>query len=47
VLDLIDALQGEFGFALVVATHDPDVAARRERAVEMHDGRIASEQVAA
>jgi len=47
VLDLIDALQGEFGFALVVATHDPDVAARLERAVEMHDGRIASEQVAA
>lgn len=47
VLDLIDVLQREFGFALVVATHDPDVAARLERAVEMHDGRIAREQVAA
>ena len=32
VLDLIDALQGEFGFALVVATHDADVAARLRRA---------------
>jgi putative ABC transport system ATP-binding protein len=47
VLDLIEALQREFGFALVVATHDPDVAARLERAVEMHDGKIAREQVAA
>ena len=47
VLDLIDALQREFGFALVVATHDPDVAARLDRAVEMLDGRIGSEQVAA
>ena len=47
VLDLIDVLQREFGFALVVATHDPDVAARLDRAVEMHDGRIAREQVAA
>jgi len=40
VLDLIDALQAERGFALAVATHDPDVAARMERAVELHDGRI-------
>ncbi len=40
VLDLLDALQSELGFALVVATHDPDVAARMERAVELHDGRI-------
>ena len=40
VLDLIEALQREFGFALVVATHDPDVAARLEREVELSDGRI-------
>ena len=40
VLDLIQALQQEFGFALVLATHDPDVAARFGRAVELHDGRI-------
>src|SRR2546423_1028481 len=43
VLDLINALHREFGFALVVATHDPDVAARLDRAVEMHDGRIGSQ----
>lgn len=40
VLDLIGALQRELGFALVVATHDADVAARLERAVELHDGRV-------
>jgi putative ABC transport system ATP-binding protein len=40
VLDLIDALHGEFGFAQVTATHDADVAARYERAVVVADGRI-------
>jgi putative ABC transport system ATP-binding protein len=40
VLDLIDALRAEFGFALVVATHDADVAARYERTIELADGRI-------
>ena len=44
VLDLIDALQREFEFALVVATHDADVAARLERAVELEDGRIVREE---
>ena len=44
VLDLIEALQHEFGFALVVATHDPDVAARLERAVELEDGTILREE---
>jgi len=44
VLDLIDALQREFGFALVVATHDADVAARLDRAVELEDGTILSEE---
>ncbi len=43
VLALIDALQREFRFALVLATHDPDVAARMEREVELHDGRILDE----
>jgi predicted ABC-type transport system involved in lysophospholipase L1 biosynthesis ATPase subunit len=41
VLDLIDALHGEFGFAQVTATHDADVAARYERVVGLADGRIA------
>jgi putative ABC transport system ATP-binding protein len=43
VLDLIDALRVELGFALVIATHDPSVAARCVRIVELHDGRIVSE----
>jgi putative ABC transport system ATP-binding protein len=40
VLDLIQALQEEFAFALVIATHDADVAARLRRSVELHDGKI-------
>ena len=44
VLDLIEALQRELEFALVVATHDPDVAARLERAVELEDGTIVGEE---
>jgi putative ABC transport system ATP-binding protein len=40
VLDLIEALQAEFGFALAIATHDADVAARLRRSVELHDGRV-------
>jgi putative ABC transport system ATP-binding protein len=43
VLDLIDALQHRFGFALVTATHDRAVAARYERALELADGRFVSE----
>ncbi len=43
VLDLIDALQAEFGFALVTATHDADVAARAARMVELIDGRVRGE----
>jgi putative ABC transport system ATP-binding protein len=44
VLDLIDALQGELGFALVIATHDVDIAARLRREVELHDGRIVRQE---
>jgi predicted ABC-type transport system involved in lysophospholipase L1 biosynthesis ATPase subunit len=40
ILDLIEALQGEFGFALTIATHDADVAARMRRSVEIHDGSV-------
>jgi predicted ABC-type transport system involved in lysophospholipase L1 biosynthesis ATPase subunit len=43
VLDLIDALQDELGFAIVVATHDPEVAARFHREVELDDGAIVRE----
>ena len=45
VLDLVWALQGELGFALVLATHDADVAARAERVVTLEDGRVVSEEV--
>jgi len=47
VLELLEALQREFGFALVVATHDADVAARLGRAVQLHDGRVLAAEVAA
>lgn len=44
VLDLIDALQREFGFALVTATHDAEVAARHDRAVGLADGVVTGEE---
>ncbi|OLE35838.1 MAG: hypothetical protein AUG48_09635 [Actinobacteria bacterium 13_1_20CM_3_68_9] len=43
VLDLIDALHEELGFAQVTATHDVDVAARFDRAVGLADGRVTGE----
>ena len=47
VLDLIDALQHQFGFGLLVATHDVDVAARFPRQVELHDGRVVRQEALA
>jgi len=44
VLDLIDALQRELGFAIVLATHDPDVAARARRVVTLEDGRVVGDE---
>jgi lipoprotein-releasing system ATP-binding protein len=44
VLDLIDALQARFGFALLIATHDADVGARAQRLVTMEDGSIVSDE---
>jgi putative ABC transport system ATP-binding protein len=40
VLDLIDAVQREYGFALVTATHDEGVAARHGRVLQLEDGRV-------
>src|SRR5438445_1948538 len=40
VLDLIEALRAEYDFTLVVATHDTDLAARLERSIDIHDGRV-------
>jgi ABC-type lipoprotein export system ATPase subunit len=47
VLDLIDALQTELGFAMAIATHDAGVAARFDRVLELRDGRIAREEALA
>jgi len=44
VLDLLDALHREFGFALVVATHDADVAAMTDRAVGLADGHLTGQE---
>jgi putative ABC transport system ATP-binding protein len=43
VLDLIEALQQEYGFALVTATHDEDVASRHGRVLELNEGRVVGE----
>lgn len=45
VLDLIDALQAELGFALIVATHAVDVAARYDRELELEDGHVVHEGI--
>ena len=42
VLDLIDALQREYGFALVTATHDETVADRHDRVLQLEEGRVVS-----
>ena len=47
VLELLQALQREFRLALVVATHDADLAARLHRSIQLHDGRLQSAEVAA
>jgi ABC-type lipoprotein export system ATPase subunit len=43
VLDMIDRLQSQFGFTLVVATHDADAAARFGRVIELRDGHLVEE----
>jgi putative ABC transport system ATP-binding protein len=44
VLDLIYALQERFGFALVTATHDVDVAARADRMITLADGEVLDQE---
>jgi predicted ABC-type transport system involved in lysophospholipase L1 biosynthesis ATPase subunit len=44
VLDLIEALHHRLGFALVIATHDPQVAARCRRIVTLEDGRVQGDE---
>jgi putative ABC transport system ATP-binding protein len=40
VLELIDAARELFGFAIVVATHDPAVGSRADRTLELADGAL-------
>jgi putative ABC transport system ATP-binding protein len=43
VLDLLERLNAESGVAVVLVTHDSEVAARARRRIAMRDGRIVSE----
>ena len=42
VLDLFDELHREQGMTILLVTHEHDVAARAERVVHFHDGRLVS-----
>jgi putative ABC transport system ATP-binding protein len=44
VLNMLEALWDELGFALVIATHDVDVASRAERVVCLAEGRVTTEE---
>jgi putative ABC transport system ATP-binding protein len=44
VLELLDALQRRFGFAMAIATHDRGVASHCDRRIVLRDGRIAGER---
>jgi len=39
-MDLLIQLVRTEGIAVIVATHDPDLAARADRVIELHDGRV-------
>ena len=43
VLDLLEAVRSEVGALLVLVTHDPGIAARADRRITLHDGRIISD----
>jgi len=40
VMNLLERLARHDGIAVVVATHDPDLAARADHVIELHDGRV-------
>jgi len=42
VMDILASLVDTAGIAVVIATHDPDLAARAHRVIELHDGRLAA-----
>jgi putative ABC transport system ATP-binding protein len=44
IMALLERLQAEQGTALVVITHEPDIARRAARTIELRDGRIVREE---
>jgi putative ABC transport system ATP-binding protein len=46
VIDLMLALNAEFGTTLVLVTHDPDLAARARRTIRLADGRVVADHTA-
>jgi putative ABC transport system ATP-binding protein len=44
LLDLLMEIHASDGMTIVLATHDPDVAARADRVVELRDGRIVADR---
>jgi putative ABC transport system ATP-binding protein len=44
IVDLLFGRLAETGATLVLITHDPELAARCDRVIEMRDGRIASDR---
>jgi putative ABC transport system ATP-binding protein len=44
LLDLLMGIHATEGMTIVLATHDPSVAARADRIVELRDGRIAADR---
>lgn len=44
LLDLLSEVHGGGGMTLVLATHDPGVAGRADRTVELRDGRVAGDR---
>jgi putative ABC transport system ATP-binding protein len=45
VLDLLLGLREQRGATIVLATHDPDVATRCDRIIELRDGRLTTSEV--
>ena len=44
LLDLLEEIHAMDAMTLVLATHDPDVARRADRIVELRDGRVVGDR---